>query len=63
LSDGAKSGTIDYVASIAKIEKQAETHLKTSPYSDILKLCIHYFGEPRSGSGSHNAIFKNAMGG
>ena len=47
-----------HVASIEKIEQQARKSPENVSYSDILKLCIHYFGEPRSGSGSHNAIFK-----
>lgn len=46
------------VASIFKIEKQARSSPENVSYSDILKLCIHYFGKPRSGSGSHNAILK-----
>jgi hypothetical protein len=46
------------VASIDKIEKQARNSPENVSYSDMLKLCRHYFGEPRSGSGSHNAIFK-----
>jgi hypothetical protein len=45
-------------ASIEKIEKQARNSPDNVSYSDMLKLCTHYFGEPRSGSGSHNAIFK-----
>jgi hypothetical protein len=55
---GAKSGTMVGVASIDKIEKQARNSPANVSYSDMLKLCTHYFGEPRSGSGSHNAIFK-----
>lgn len=55
---GAKSGTIERVASIEKIEKQARDSPANMSYHDMLKLCIHYFGEPRSGQGSHNAIFK-----
>jgi hypothetical protein len=47
-----------YVASIEKIEQQARKSPENVSYSDMLKLCAHYFGEPRSGSGSHNAIFK-----
>jgi hypothetical protein len=47
-----------HVASIDKIEKQARNSPENVSYSDMLKLCRHYFGEPRSGSGSHNAIFK-----
>jgi hypothetical protein len=39
-------------------KSELETHLRTVSYSDMLKLCTHYFGQPRSGSGSHNAIFK-----
>lgn len=55
---GARSGTINHVASIEKIEKQARDSPAGMSYSDLLKLCTHYFGQPRSGSGSHNAIFK-----
>lgn len=58
LRSGAKSGTMMDVASIDKIEQQARNSPENVSYSDMLKLCIHYFGEPRSGSGSHNAIFK-----
>jgi hypothetical protein len=47
-----------HVASIEKIEKQARDSPENVLYSYMLKLCTHYFGEPRSGSGSHNAIFK-----
>lgn len=46
------------MASIEKIEQQARKSPENVSYSDMLKLCAHYFGEPRSGSGSHNAIFK-----
>jgi hypothetical protein len=46
------------VASIDKIEKQARNSPENVSYTDMLKLCTHYFGEPRSGSGRHNAIFR-----
>lgn len=39
-------------------KSKLETHPENVSYSAMLKLCTHYFGEPRSGSGSHNAIFK-----
>lgn len=46
------------MAGIEKIETEAMNSPENVSYSDMLKLCTHYFGEPRSGSGSHNAIFK-----
>ncbi|SDQ03519.1 MULTISPECIES: hypothetical protein [Micrococcaceae] len=46
------------MARIEKIEQKARASPENLNYSDMLKLCIHYFGEPRSGQGSHNAIFK-----
>ena len=58
LRSGARTGTMMSVARIEKIEKQARNSPENVSYSDMLKLCTHYFGEPRSGAGSHNAIFK-----
>ncbi len=47
-----------HAASIDKIEKEARNSPENVSYSDMLNLCTHYFGEPRSGSGSNNAIFR-----
>lgn len=46
------------MASIEKIEARARTSPANMSFQDIKKLCDHYFGPPRNGSGSHNAIYK-----
>jgi hypothetical protein len=46
------------VVSFEKIENLARNSPENVSYSDMLKLCTHYFGELRSGSGSLNAIFR-----
>ncbi len=46
------------MASIHKIEAKARTSPENISFHDIQKLCEHYFGAPRKGSGSHNAIYK-----
>jgi hypothetical protein len=43
---------------VEKLVAQMRNNQQNVAYSDLLKVCKHYFGEPRSGSGSHNAIFK-----
>ena len=51
------------VASIDKIEKQARNSPDNISYSDMLKLCTHYFGEPRSGPGKPQRNLQNALAG
>jgi hypothetical protein len=46
------------VAGVQQIEQHARASPKGVSFSDAVKLATHYFGEPRTGSGSHVAIFK-----
>lgn len=46
------------MGSLRSIEERARNSPASVSYRDELKLCKHYFGDPRSGSGSHTAIFK-----
>lgn len=43
--------------SIAKILEAMRNNSKNIKYNDLLKVCIDYFGEPRTTGGSH-AVFK-----
>jgi hypothetical protein len=45
-------------ASVEKIEVAARRSSSSISFTDAVKLATAYFGEPRSGSGSHVAIFK-----
>ena len=46
------------MASVGKILNQMKTNPASVKYADLHKVCTHYFGDPRKGSGSHQAIFK-----
>ncbi len=46
------------MASVDKIEARARSSPGSLTFVDAVKLATSYFGEPRSGSGSHVAIFK-----
>jgi hypothetical protein len=41
------------MASIQKIFASMENNPKAIKFSDLCKVCEHYFGEPRQSSGSH----------
>lgn len=43
--------------SVAKILEAMRNNSKNIKYNDLLKVCIDYFGEPRTTGGSH-AVFK-----
>lgn len=43
--------------SVAKILEAMQRSTKNVDYQDLLKVCIEYFGEPRTTGGSH-AVFK-----
>ena len=43
--------------SVAKILEAMRNNSKNVKYNDLLKVCIDYFGEPRTTGGSH-AVFK-----
>lgn len=43
--------------SVAKILEAMRNNSKNIKYQDLLKVCIDYFGEPRTTGGSH-AVFK-----
>jgi hypothetical protein len=45
------------VASVEKILKALQANGHNVAYSDLYKLCEHYFGQPRQ-SGSSHAVFK-----
>jgi len=45
------------VPSVAKILEAMRNNSKNIKYQDLLKVCIDYFGEPRTTGGSH-AVFK-----
>jgi len=45
------------MASIAKIVEAMHASPQSIRFSDLHKVCEHYFGEPRQTSGSH-AVFK-----
>ena len=42
---------------MAKILEAMRNNSKNIKYNDLLKVCIDYFGEPRTTGGSH-AVFK-----
>ncbi len=46
------------MVSVEKIENKARNSPGSISFVDAVKLATAYFGEPRSGSGSHVAIFK-----
>jgi hypothetical protein len=46
------------MASVDKLESRARNSPGSLSFTDAVKLATSYFGEPRSGSGSHVAIFK-----
>jgi hypothetical protein len=46
------------MASVDKLESKARSSPASLSFTDAVKLTTSYFGEPRSGSGSHVAIFK-----
>jgi hypothetical protein len=41
------------MASIQKIVASMENNSRGIKFSDLCKVCEHYFGEPRQSSGSH----------
>lgn len=43
--------------SVAKILGTMRANLRNIRYSDLAKVCEHYFGPPRTSGGSH-AVFK-----
>jgi hypothetical protein len=43
---------------VEKLLAQMRNNPRNVAYGDLLKVCTYHFGEPRKGSGSHNAIFK-----
>ncbi|MDQ3158307.1 MAG: toxin HicA [Actinomycetota bacterium] len=43
--------------SVAKILEAMQRNSKNVDYQDLLKVCVEYFGEPRTTGGSH-AVFK-----
>lgn len=43
--------------SVAKILEAMRNNTKNIKYNDLLKVCIDYFGAPRTTGGSH-AVFK-----
>lgn len=45
------------MASVDKIESKARNSPGSLSFADAVKLATSYFGDPRSGSGSHVAIF------
>ncbi|HEY0260374.1 MAG TPA: toxin HicA [Lacisediminihabitans sp.] len=45
------------MVSVEKIENKARNSPGSISFVDAVKLATAYFGEPRSGSGSHVAIF------
>ena len=55
--NGTAGSTICVVASIAKIVEMMRAKPQSIRFSDLQKVCEHYFGEPRQTSGSH-AVFK-----
>jgi hypothetical protein len=46
------------VAGVDKIELKARNSPGSLSFADAVKLASSYFGEPRSGSGSHLVIYK-----
>lgn len=46
------------MAGIEKIEDKARTSPENIPFSDLVKLCTAYFGEPRTGQGGSHWVFK-----
>jgi hypothetical protein len=47
-----------YVPSVEKLVEAMRRNQQNIAFSDLKKVCKHYFGEPRPGSGSHLAIYK-----
>lgn len=45
------------VSSVAKAVAAMRANPRNIRYDDLAKVCEHYFGPPRTGSGSH-AVFK-----
>jgi hypothetical protein len=45
------------VASVEKIVRAMRSNPQNLLYSDLLKVCEHYFGQPRR-SGTSHAVFK-----
>ena len=45
------------MASVAKILATMRANPRNIRYDDLVKVCQHYFGPPRTSSGSH-AVFK-----
>lgn len=43
---------------LAKLVAEMRENQATVKIADLRAVCVHYFGEPRKGSGSHVAIFK-----
>ena len=50
------------MSSLEQIIQQMRDAPKNIRYADVLKVCKHYFGEPRQTGGSH-AVFKTPWNG
>lgn len=53
---------LNYMAGIQKILRAMELNPRGIRFSDLSKVCKHYFGEPRQNSGSHQ-IYKTPWSG
>lgn len=47
-----------FMGGIEKIEDKIRTSAENVRFSDLLKICEHYFGEARTGQGGSHTVFK-----
>lgn len=58
LCNGSNSGTIEAMGGIEKIEAKIRKSTQNVSFSDLLKICEHYFGAARTSQGGSHTVFK-----
>lgn len=62
VAHSTNNGTILSVAKIAKLLAAMRNSPQNVAYSDLRRVCIHYFGEPRQSGSSHEVFMTPWVG-